>query len=123
MVPAWSLRPLPHAPPDVVVATPLTQGYRKGRWAVLAVLSILLLATAFVLLATPVAVIVSPAPAQQSLQGFPPAVTVGERLLALPGRYTVNAHLQGYRPLQETVTVNMGGLQEFRLQLDPDKTR
>ena len=47
-----------------------------------------------------------------------PAVTVGDRLLALPGRYTVTASLEGYRPLQETVTVSSGGLQEFRLQLE-----
>ena len=117
--PAVTDQPPPNVPPDVVMATPVTQAHRKGRWAAFVVFSVLLLATAFVLLATPVAVIVSPSPAQQSLQGFPPAVTVGERLLALPGRYTVNAHLQGYHPLQQTVTVNMGGLQEFRLQLEP----
>jgi formylglycine-generating enzyme required for sulfatase activity len=46
-------------------------------------------------------------------------VTVGKRLLALPGRYTVTASLAGHQPLQETVTVTMGGLQEFRLQLEP----
>jgi len=85
---------------------------------VFAVFVLLLLATAFVLLATPVTVTITPAPATQSLQGFPPAVTVGDRLLVFPGRYTVIASLEGYRPLQEAVTVNRGGLQEFRLQLE-----
>ena len=117
--PAVTDQPPPNVPPDVVMATPVTQAHRKGRWAAFVVFSVLLLATAFVLLATPVAVIITPAPAQQSLQGFPPAVTVGKRLLALPGRYMVNAQLQGYQSLQQTVTVNMGGLQEFQLQLEP----
>ena len=105
--------------PDVVATTPKNHGQRKWRWAALTVFVVLLLATAFVLLATPVAVIITPSPAAQSLQGFPPAVTLGERLLALPGRYTVSASLHGYRPLQESIAVNMGGLQEFRLQLEP----
>jgi formylglycine-generating enzyme required for sulfatase activity len=104
--------------PDVVTVSPAPRGQRKWRWAVFAVFVVLLLATAFVLLATPVAVTITPAPATQSLQGFPPAVTVGDRLLAFPGRYTVTASLEGYRPLHETVTVNRGGLQEFRLQLE-----
>ena len=104
--------------PDVVTASSAPRGQHKWRWAVFAVFVLLLLATAFVLLATPLTVIITPAPATQSLQGFPPPVTVGERLLVLPGRYTVTASLAGYHPLQETVTVSRGGLQEFRLQLD-----
>ena len=107
-----------HEIPDVVTAPSAPSGQRKWRRAVLAVFVLLLLATVFVLLATPVAVIITPVPATQSLQGFPPAVTVGDRLLALPGRYTVTASLEGYRPLRETVTVSRGGLQEFRLQLE-----
>ena len=104
--------------PDVVTVASAPRAQRKWRWAVLAIFVLLLLATAFVLLATPVAVTITPAPATQSLRGFPPAVTVGDRLLVLPGRYTVSASLEGYRSLQETVTVSMGGLQEFRLQLE-----
>ena len=113
-----ALTPPQQGVPEVVTDRPVSRRQRQWRWAVFAVFLVLLLATAFVLLATPVAVTITPVPATQSLQGFPPAVTVGERLLALPGRYTVTATLEGYRPLQETVTVNRGGLQEFRLQLE-----
>ena len=108
----------PPGVPDVVTDKPASPGQRKWRWVVFAVFLVLLLATAFVLLATPIAVTVTPLPATQSLRGFPPPVTVGDRLLALPGRYTVTATRPGYRPLQETLTVTMGGLQEFRLQLE-----
>ena len=110
--------PSQRAIPEVATVTPAPGGQRNWHWAALVVFIVLLLATVFVLLATPLVVTITPAPATQSLQGFPPAVTVGNRLLALPGRYTVTASLEGYRPLQETLTVNMGGLQEFRLQLE-----
>ena len=112
--------PPPSAPqrslPDVIT-TPASRVSRPWRWAVLAVFMLLLLATAFVLLATPVLVQITPEPDSQSLHGFPPVVTIGDRRLALPGRYTVNASRQGYYPLQETINVSMGGLQEFNLQL------
>jgi len=113
-----SISPSRHEIPDVVTTSSAPRGQRKWRWAVFAVFVLLLLATAFVLLATPVAVTITPTPATQSLQGFPPPVAIGDRLLALAGRYTVTASLTGYRPLQETLTVNRGGLQEFRLQLE-----
>jgi formylglycine-generating enzyme required for sulfatase activity len=104
--------------PDVDHVPVVTAGQRKWRRLVLAVFVVLLLATAFVLLATPLAIHITPEPARQSLSGFPPAVTLGNRLLALPGRYTVTASLEGYRPLQASVDVIMGGLQEFSLQLE-----
>jgi len=113
-----ALTPPKQAIPEAVADRPVSHRQRQWRWAVFAVFLVLLLATAFVLLATPIAVTITPLPAKHSLQGFPPAVTVGDRLLALPGRYTVTASLEGYRPLQETVTVNRGGLQEFQLQLE-----
>ena len=113
-----AISPPQHETPDVATVPSAPRGQRKWRWTVFAVFVLLLLATAFVLLATPVTVTITPAPATQSLQGFPPAVTVGDHLLAFPGRYTVIASLEGYRPLQEAVTVNRGGLQEFRLQLE-----
>jgi formylglycine-generating enzyme required for sulfatase activity len=110
---------LPPVMPDVAVTPATSPAYKKWRWPALAVFVVLLLATVFVLLATPVAISISPPPAAQSLQGFPPAVTVGERLLALPGRYTVNASLPGYFPLQQAIVINMGEFQDFQLQLEP----
>jgi len=100
--------------PDEATPPPARVSQRR---AVLAVFVVLLLATAFVLLATPVVVQITPEPDRQSLSGFPPVVTIGDRRLALPGRYTVHASREGYHPLQEPIDVTMGGLQEFSLQL------
>ena len=100
--------------PDVATTPAARVSQRR---AVLAVFVLLLLATAFVLLATPVVVQIVPEPDRQSLSGFPPVVTIGDRRLALPGRYTVHASREGHYPLQETIDVAMGGLQEFNLQL------
>lgn len=104
--------------PDMTTVESPPRTQRKWRWAAVAVFVVLLLATVFVLLATPVAVIITPDPETQSLQGFPPAVMIGDRQLVLPGRYQVTANREGYRSLSETVTVNRGGLQEIRLQFE-----
>ncbi|MEN8109084.1 MAG: hypothetical protein ABFS22_13910, partial [Pseudomonadota bacterium] len=67
-----------------------TRRSKTGR-LIVGLFVVLVLAAAFVLLATPVAITVTPAPDSQSLQGFPPPVTIGERQMVLPGRYTVHA--------------------------------
>jgi len=99
--------------------------YRALRWAVAGMFTVLVLAAAFVLVATPVSLRISPQPATQVFSGFPPAIPVGDRLLALPGRYTVRATLAGYRPLEEIVQISMGGFQElaFELQEMPGRVR
>jgi formylglycine-generating enzyme required for sulfatase activity len=107
-------RPLPEVPP---AGTP-AQASRTLRWLVPAVFLLLLLAVAFVLLATPIVLRITPEPEWQALQGFPPAVAIGERLLVLPGRYTVTAQHAGYRPLQQVIDVPAGGFQVFELQLE-----
>ncbi|MGB5306555.1 MAG: PEGA domain-containing protein [Gammaproteobacteria bacterium] len=125
-VPAPELVPPNAAPPPVQnrtlpeVAQTLTpaRGQRTLRWLVFGVFMLLLLAVAFVLLATPVAIRITPEPEHQSLQGFPPAVSIGGRQLVLPGRYTVAAERAGYRPLQETIEVTAGGFRLFELQLE-----
>jgi len=105
--------------PDVELTAVTSRAYLKWRWPALAAFVVLLLASVFVLLATPIAINITPPPASQSLQGFPPAVTIGDRRLALPGGYTVNASLPGYSPLQQSIVINRGEFQEFNLQLQP----
>ncbi|HED19766.1 MAG TPA: PEGA domain-containing protein, partial [Gammaproteobacteria bacterium] len=78
---------------------------------------LLVVAATFILLATPLVVRITPEPETQSLSGFPPPVPVGGRLLALPGQYTVNATLEGYQALQQTLDVPMGGFQEYSFQM------
>ena len=91
---------------------------RTLRRVVTGVFVLLLLAVAFVLLATPVAVRITPEPERYSLAGFPPAVFFGGRQLVLPGRYTVTAQRAGYRALEQVIDVASGGFQLFELQLE-----
>jgi hypothetical protein len=72
------------------------QGQRTLQRVALGVFIVLLLAVVFVLLATPVSVRITPEPERYSLEGFPPAVSIGKRLLVLPGRYTATAERAGY---------------------------
>ena len=116
--PGVPLEPPPQAAlPDVVVAAP-AQPRRAWRWPVSIGFVVLLLAALFVLLATPVVVNISPPPDTQSVSGFPPPLKLGERLLALPGKYHVSAGLSGYRPLQADIVVQRGELQHFELELE-----
>ncbi len=107
-------RSLPEVPQTPVPA----QGQRTLRRIALGVFILLLLAVVFVLLATPVTLRITPQPERQALKGFPPAVSIGERQLILPGRYTVTAERAGYRPLRQTIEVLAGGLQMFDLAFE-----
>ena len=96
---------------------PAQQSHRTLQWVVAIIFSVLLMVAGFVLFATPVAVSITPEPATRSLNGFPPAIPVGERLLALPGRYTVQATREGYEPLNQEVDIERGGFQELDFEL------
>ncbi|MGB7932227.1 MAG: PEGA domain-containing protein [Gammaproteobacteria bacterium] len=109
----------------VITGTVRPRRAHRLRYVVAAGFTLLVLAAAFVLLATPVAVTITPEPATQSLNGFPPVVRIGRRLLALPGEYTVRASLSGYRPLEERIRIQDHGFQafDFRLQSLPGRVR
>jgi formylglycine-generating enzyme required for sulfatase activity len=96
---------------------PAQQSHRTLRWVVAVMFSVLLMVAGFVLFATPVAISITPEPATRSLNGFPPAIPVGERLLALPGRYTVQATREGYEPLSQEVDIGRGNFQELDFKL------
>jgi formylglycine-generating enzyme required for sulfatase activity len=122
--------PPPAAPrarisPVITSAAPPPRHAHRLRYVVAAAFTLLLLAAAFVLLATPVAVHITPEPATQSLNGFPPAIRVGRRLLALPGEYTVRAALPGYRPLEVRIRIAGRDFQvfDFQLQALPGRVR
>ena len=121
-----SLQP-PIAPPpatsvlkNTAEVVPASSAVRSHRiiWFVVAFLLVqLLLVAAFVIIATPVSLLITPEPTTQSLSGFPPPVPVGDRLLVLPGTYEINAMREGYRPLEKTINVSRDGFQEFRYVL------
>jgi formylglycine-generating enzyme required for sulfatase activity len=109
---AGEAKPVAMAP-----ATTPAASRRRLRQLVIGVFSLLLLVAVFVLLATPVAINVTPAPEQQSLHGFPPPVPVGQRLLVVPGSYTLRATREGYRPLEQTIEITGDGFQTFDFEL------
>lgn len=104
--------------PEVSQAPAPVRGRRFVRPLLLAVFVLLLSAVAFVLLATPVSIRITPEPQRQSLVGFPPAIPFGGRQLVLPGRYTVTAENPGYHPLQQAIEIPSGGFQLFEFQLE-----
>jgi len=93
------------------------QRRRRLRQLVIAVFSLLSLTAIFVLFATPVTISISPEPDSWSLHGFPPPVPLGERLLAVPGNYTVEATRKGYQPFRQDIDVPAGGFQSFKFDL------
>jgi len=79
---------------------------KRLRYAIYAGFTLLALAVGFVLLALPMEVTVTPQPQQLEIEGFPPPVTIAGRRLVVPGSYRVQATLEGYKPLEETVEVS-----------------
>jgi formylglycine-generating enzyme required for sulfatase activity len=105
----------PGAPPP---ARPSKSALRR----VLGLLLFLLLlacgaVAAYVLMGRRVAVVVEPAPATFELSGGLVRPRIRESWLLLKGSYRVKATLEGYHPLDETITVDDRADQSFRFDL------
>ncbi len=72
---------------------------------VISLFLLLLAGAAFVLLAKPLEVTVTPAPDSISVSGFPPVMTFGGNYLGFPGSYRLHAEKTGYLPLAEEVEI------------------
>ncbi len=73
-------------------------------------LFILLLATAaFVLLAKPLAITVSPNPDTMDVSGFPPVMKYGDRYLGIIGSYLLQAEKEGYQALAQEIEITRDG--------------
>jgi len=73
-------------------------------------LFVLLLATAaFVLLAKPMAVTVTPNPDNIDITGFPPVMKYGDRYLGIIGSYLLQAEKEGYQALSREIEITRGG--------------
>lgn len=84
------------------------KGNRRLRNTLGALFAILLCAVLFVLIAIPVRITITPVPDTTSLSRFPLSIKVWERYLVLPGTYHVYAEKEGYRKLNESITVSLG---------------
>ena len=91
-----------------VVEAPKTNGHRLRNLVVMLFL-LLLTGAAFVLLANPLSVMVTPVPDNLSVSGFPPPLKSGDSYLGISGRYTLHAEKKGYLPLEETIEITGGG--------------
>lgn len=111
---APSTEPLP-----VRTGSPVGDGSRpRGRRVLAATLVTLLLILAYLVVTTPVELVVDPRPERLSLDGPWPALPLAGRFLVLPGEYTVNATHPGYRPLAQPIRVELWGQQRFPMRLE-----
>jgi formylglycine-generating enzyme required for sulfatase activity len=94
--------------PLPVVEAPRTDGH-KLRNLVIVLFLLLLTGAAFVLLANPLSVMVTPVPDKLSVSGFPPPLKSGDSYLGISGSYALYAEKKGYLPLEETIEITGGG--------------
>ena len=120
LIPPEVPRPAPLPDNNGLSAASPAKGHRRWlRHLTMGLLSLLLLAAVFVLLATPIRVSVDPRPDRVELSGFPPALPLWGRYLMLPGDYRVNAWREGYYPLDAALIVDDAGYDDFRFELQP----
>lgn len=102
----------PPLPPAGGAAVTAKKGGGAHRWLWTGFF-LLLAAVLFVLLARPVEIRIEPEAEQIDLDGWLPTVELGSRRLALPGVYRLRAAREGYRNLEETIEVTVGGDNRF----------
>jgi formylglycine-generating enzyme required for sulfatase activity len=99
-------------------------GTRHGfRWLLLSAFLVLVLAAAFVIFSSTLTLEIEPEPEELTLRGFPPALLLENRALALPGRYTLHASRPGYLELAASIDVAFGQdrIHQFRLEKAPGR--
>jgi formylglycine-generating enzyme required for sulfatase activity len=118
--PALASAPTPAEMPDAGPPSPPEASLpRNLRRRVLVALFVLLaLAATFVLIATPIAVRLTPPEAEPQLSGFPPPLRLGDRWLVWPGTYRLRASQEGYRPLDQNLVIPFGEFRELRFRLE-----
>ena len=111
------LHPPKHAPETVpppgdtlpvAEKNPVNNKGKRLRRSVIALVSVLLLTVGYLLTATSVDIRVEPGDAVVKLSGFPPAVSLGDSHLMLPGNYQLDITSAGYSPISTGLEINMG---------------
>jgi len=111
--------PAPLASPSIEMPPPVGRPARRGGliWTLSVAFVALALGVAFVFLATPFAVRVTPLPDALTVRGALPALKLGGRYLLAPGSYRVAARKAGYRPLERRIEVRYAEPLEVALEL------
>jgi formylglycine-generating enzyme required for sulfatase activity len=110
------VRPVEFKPRPLSGAAP-KRAARRMPWRVLAAAAPLFLAAGYLFAARLVGVRVEPEPERLSIGGLPHLGWRGTRLL-LPGRYTVTALREGYRPLEQSFEVGGDRRQVVRFAME-----
>jgi formylglycine-generating enzyme required for sulfatase activity len=119
------IRPPPDEPPPTDNDMPV-RAHPKApirpvkiiRTYIFSIVGLLLLAAVFLLVATPVIILIEPQVQTLNMKGFPPPLHLWGSRLALPGQYTIEAYLPGYAPLNEQVNIRMDGTTTLNFTLD-----
>jgi formylglycine-generating enzyme required for sulfatase activity len=111
------IRPAEYRPRTIGPGPVRRAGFRLPSWRVMAPAAALLLAAAYLFASRLVEVRVEPEPQALSVRGFP-HVGWGATRLLLPGRYTVTAQREGYRPLDQRFDVTGERRQVARFVLE-----
>lgn len=93
------------------------------RLSIAAAFLVVVLGVAFVLVAVPLEIIVSPAPDSLKVSGTLPPVKIRDRYLVVPGNYELVATKLGYHPLRETLAIDAGSdsLRTFEMRKLPGR--
>jgi len=95
-------------PPPATPDEPYTVNRHK-RPILIGLFILLLVTAAFVLLAKPMAVTVTPNPDNIDITGFPPVMKYGDRYLGLIGSYLLQAEKEGYQALAKEIQITRAG--------------
>jgi hypothetical protein len=88
-----------------------------------AIFAVLFIGVAYVLTASGLRLQITPEPDSLSISGLVPVIPVGDRYLAFPGEYVLEARKEGYRPLSHPISVSYGAASTFELALQKLRRR
>jgi formylglycine-generating enzyme required for sulfatase activity len=95
-------------------------GHRKATVAkgvAAAAFALLFLGVAYVLTASGLRVQITPEPDSLIISGLIPVIPVGDRYLAFPGEYVLEARKHGYKPLSQPISVSYRAASAFEISL------
>ena len=90
---------------------------KRLRRSVIGLVSLLVLIAVYLMIATSVVIKVEPGVAAVTIEGFPPAISVGSSHLVVPGTYSLIVSSPGYVPETVELDIDMGPTVNFSYEL------